>query len=182
VNAVRVTLRLTLIALCLAACMSTRTSDAPSETALPLLFVENGNLGWAGITLRMPRHEVERRLGRTLRVRQDDYVEVCGEWYSDVALHGRRVVISWTSAAADGVVEVLRVPYGGGERVSFDRDLSEDARARVPELVDPEATPNDGCPDPAPSFLVLRASPGQALNLKSSGEGFFFLTEEGCID
>jgi len=160
----------------LAGCASGPHDLVPRAEALPRLFVANGNLGWGGITLGMTRADAERALGRSLRVEHDIDAEMCGEHYSRIELHGRSVRIAWTTASVDGAIEVISVPYGGRERTASDGHLSEAARTAVPELV------IDADGDAHPSFLVLRSDHHQAVNLKSSGEGLFFVTAAACVD
>jgi hypothetical protein len=117
-------------------CASRSNVEIPREPALPLLFVENGKLGWGGITLGMTRAATEEALGGgRLTVRHDSYVDVCGEYFSTVERHGRSIRIDWSAATPEGVVDVIAVPYGGAERMAYDEDLSQAAVAAVPELV-----------------------------------------------
>lgn len=169
-----------MLLLLLTGCATQRQAQGPRDAALPRLFVANGNLGWAGITLGMSRADAERVLGRRLRVRYEPWADICGEHYSVIELHGRRIHIDWSAPTPDGVIEVIAVPYGGGERIAYDSDLSEAAVTAVPALVPDEEGGAAGCP--YPSFLVLRSDRQQAVNLKSSGEGVFFVTHAGCVD
>lgn len=162
-----------LLAILISGCVTCRDAEPPREKALPHLFTENGKLGWGGLTLEMSRAEAEAKLGRSLRVRTNAYTDVCGEFYSLVDLHGQRVNVDWSSAAPDATIEVISVLYGGGERMDYDSDLREAALAAVPEL--------EGETEHS-SFLTLRSNPSHAVNLKSSGEGVFFVTLEGCLD
>jgi hypothetical protein len=164
-------------------CASRPNVEVPREPALPLLFVENGKLGWGGITLGMTRAAAEEALGgRRLTLRHDSDVDICGEYFSTVERHGRTIRIDWSAETPEGVIEVIAVPYGGAERMAYDHDLSQAAVAAVPELVPQVEEERGDCPRRYPSFLVLRSDPEQAINLKASGEGGFFITAAGCVD
>jgi hypothetical protein len=147
------------------------TSTPPREPALPLLFASNGKLGWGGLTLGMSRASAERVLGHSIRVRRDPYADACGEYYSMVAMHGQSVLIEWSGATPAAVIDVIGLSYGADERSASDEERSRSALAAVPELV-----------AEFPSYLVLKTDSAQAVNLKSSTEGTFYVTAEGCVD
>jgi hypothetical protein len=131
----------------------------------------------------MTRAVAEEALGGgRLTVRRDSYVDVCGEYFSTVERHGQSIRIDWSATTPEGVIDVIAVSYGGAERMAYDDDLSQAAVAAVPELVPQTEEESGDCPRRYPSFLVLRSDPEQAINLKPSGEGVFFLTAVGCID
>lgn len=147
-----------------------------------MLMANDGKLGWGGLTLGMTRATAEQMLGHTINVRRDEYADVCGELYSSLMVRGRTIRVDWTSTAPDGVIEVIVVPYGGGERLSYDDDLSQAAVAAVPALIVEPIEKSGDCPSQTPHFLVLRSDREQAVNLKSSGEGQFYVTQAGCVD
>lgn len=163
-------------------CTTHRSLEMSHERSLPLLSATDGRLGWTGLLLGMTRASVENSLQRQLQVRHDSYADICGEYYSSFEVRRRHVRISWSSPTPDGVIEVIAVPYGGAERLSYDDDLSRSAVTALPDLV-PEVLEESGdCPPRYSSFLVLRSNSEHALNLKSSGEGVFYVTAVGCVD
>ena len=170
---------LTSLGLVLSCACATVPERPPAAPALPYLMVENGHLGWGRIVLGMTRAELEARLGVKLAVAPNPAGCMCGDWESHLDVNGRTISIAWSSKATDARVLVITVPYGGPERYSWDRRLSDAATARIPELVDPDGEATEKCPS---SFLVLRDNPEEALNLKPSGEGIFFVTMTGCVE
>jgi hypothetical protein len=169
-----------MLALCFAAsaplsmvACATRHAIAPTSESLPLLSVVSGHLSWANITLTMSKSRVEGVIGHSLRLDHDAYAELCGEYYSEVSFQGRNIRIDWSDDTPERRVDAIIVPYGGTERTASDESLRAAAAAILASRVSLSAES---------SFIALEAEPDEGVNLKSSAEGRFYVTQEACID
>ncbi len=128
-----------------------------------------------------------QELRKALRIRvlrrHDRYVDVCGEFFTNLVVAGRSITIQWSSNAATAEVESIGIPLTESERAMTDVELSQLARATVPVFIDAVAVEYDVPPQENPMSFGLSENHDAALLIKAGDpENTLWVTMSACID
>ncbi|HEV2213207.1 MAG TPA: hypothetical protein VGS99_07650 [Gammaproteobacteria bacterium] len=136
------------------------------------LEVHGPALGWDGLSLYQTRQSVEQALGKSLKV-DPQAAPACGQFASKLKLHGRDLVLQWSSADETATLDSLRIVLPEAESAESVDALTSDLQQRVPDLVVLRANRDSA---------ILRYAANQRVVLNLHGEGNLWITYQACLD